>query len=189
MNRWKPVSRQTNRSRMVRVTISEEACARADREAKRDTDRAERNPHWVRVGGSVRGEDRHRFRVGSYRAEEAVAQLLGVTFVRNPDGFGEADVAGYSVRFGTQPGYGLAVYTRDKGHPYILACPASRKLSLSFDVIGWLTHVEAFDLVAKDCAWKRTDTTTEGWLIRQGNLTPAHTIPKHGGLACPRPRF
>jgi hypothetical protein len=148
------------------VALSPEVIARARAEAERDHARATRNG-WNIVGHEC--PQRLEGRIGSYCAEEAVAVLLGVSLVRDPNGFSAPDVAGYSVRYGMQSNYGLVTRNRDGDYPYVLVVPAGNPWS--FEIVGWLPRSEAIELRARGVG-RSLSGNTDAWVIPRTYMKP-----------------
>lgn len=157
----------------VRVRISPEKSALAKMDAIRDFNRATEHG-WHAKG--YRGHANPNGKIAGYRAEEAFACFLGIEYVRDPNGFGKSDVAGFSVRCGTKPGYGLVLHNNDGDYPYVLVT-AVEGSSLEFDIVGWIPRADALELKERGVGFPQTGPT-EPWVIPQRHLQPALTIPR-----------
>jgi hypothetical protein len=137
-----------------------------DADAERDDARARR--YSSAVGWDPGVERRKAYRIQSYRAERVFAEFIGAKgWVRDANGFGSADVAGWSVRLASRPGYGLVIHDRDGGYPYALVEGVDG--AEAFRVVGWISAEEARQLRERGVGFALPGTT-KPWVIPQVNL-------------------
>ncbi len=153
------------------IKLSASEVAGDDNEAMRDHNRATQKG-WHCTGYQPGGglDARLRFRILAYRAERAAAVWFGMAdWRRDPNGFGKADIGGFSIRLGSERGYGLVVrLSRDKPNiPYLLM---ERCLDdFCFRPVGILPAGKAMMLKAEGVG-RSVPGTGDPWLIPQSNL-------------------
>ena len=157
---------------IVRIQAAEAAIDDAD--AERDRRRAVTHG-WVSVGFDPGGDKRTALNRLAYRAERAFAKALGVELRRDPDGFRAPDVAGYSVRFASRPGYGLVIHNRDGPYPYALVCATADPLT--FEIVGTLGRAAALELRAGGIGMALPGTT-DAWVIPREYVAATGSNPE-----------
>lgn len=141
-----------------------------DADAVRDHERAVARgwgPEFLPRGGVVELVAK---RVASYRAERAASFYLGVSFVRDPNGFKKPDVGGYEVRFTEEVGGDLRTKESDGPSPYLLVYGTTHPFL--FHVRGTITRDAAKALKARGIGrrrWGAQDDRT--WYIPARYLT------------------
>lgn len=166
----------------MRITLDAGQIIRSRQEAVRDHQRATAH-EWNRVGFDPGLWARLRYRIIAYGAEEAFARFLGIDdWRRDPNGFGKADVAGWSVRCASRPGYGLVVHDRDAHDSrFALVTHLERIEDMVYDMTGWLTKPEA--LAMRELGVGRPlPGSTDPWLIPPRQLHPWTTAPTRSSL-------